>query len=68
MGEMSQGSHLLFTGHDKYFPVEMFIASVEEFDIKEEEGEVVESLCQRALQVWSLSQSSSFSFFEKKSS
>ena len=51
MGEMSQGSHLLFTGHDKYFPVEMFIASVEEFDIKEEEGEVVESLCQRALQV-----------------
>ena len=50
MGEMSMGSHLLFTGHDKYFPVEMFIASVEELDIKEEEGEVVESLCQRALQ------------------
>ena len=49
MGEMSQGSHLLFTGQDKYFPVEMFIASVEEFDIKVEE-EVVESLCQRALQ------------------
>ena len=48
MGEMSQGSHLLFTGHDKCFPVEMFIASVEELDIKEEE--VVESLCQRALQ------------------